>query len=195
MGKKSKEENKMIKASFLRNISELKKISSKPGYYKWWVSKVELDILLKVLEISFSEVEKALETKSGLFCVYVGIAAKESVRSRLNWHINDIHTASRVKNGTLSTLRQSISSIVSHNQYDKISTDLFIDKMFVEYFYIDSPIKSDNTKTELHAIETKLMAEYLRILNIQENHYPFSDSIKSKLKKLRKESKNILLLQ
>ena len=185
----------MIKASFLRNISELKKISSTPGYYKWWVSKVELDILLKVLEISFSEVEKALETKSGLFCVYVGIAAKESVRSRLNWHINDIHTASRVKNGTLSTLRQSISSIVSHNQYDKISTDLFIDKMFVEYFYIYSPIKSDNTKTELHAIETKLMAEYLRILNIQENHYPFSDSIKSKLKKLRKESKNILLLQ
>lgn len=185
----------MIKASMLRHIDELNKISSKPGYYKWWVSKAELDIILKVLEISFSEVEKALETKSGLFCVYVGIAARESVRARLNWHINDSHTVSRVKNGTLSTLRQSISSIVSHNQFDKTSTDLFIDKMFVEYFYVDSAIKSDMTNTELHTIETKLMAEYLRILNIQENHYPFSDSIKSKLKELRKESKNILLLQ
>lgn len=180
----------MIKASMLRHIDELNKISSKPGYYKWWVSKAELDIILKVLEISFSEVEKALETKSGLFCVYIGIAARESVRARLNWHINDSHTVSRVKNGTLSTLRQSISSIVSHNQYDKISTDLFIDKMFVEYFYVDSPIKSDITKTALHEIETKLMAEYLRILNIQNNHYPFCDSIKSKLKQLRKESKS-----
>lgn len=179
----------MIKASMLRHIDELNKISSKPGYYKWWVSKAELDIILKVLEISFSEVEKVLETKSGLFCVYVGIAG-ESVRARLNWHINDSHTVSRVKNGTLSTLRQSISSIVSHNQYDKISTDLFIDKMFVEYFYVDSPIKSDITKIALHEIETKLMAEYLRILNIQNNHYPFCDSIKSKLKQLRKESKS-----
>ncbi len=185
----------MIKTSSLRHIEELKKISSKPGYYKWWVSKVELDILLKVLDISFSKIESSLESKNDLYCVYVGIAAKESVRSRLNWHINDTHTASRVKNGTLSTLRQSISSIISHNQYDKISTDLFIDKMFVEYFYIDSPIKSDNAKTELHAIETKLMAEYLRILNIQNNHYPLSYSIKSKLKELRKESKDIKLLQ
>ena len=185
----------MIKASMLRHIDELNKISSKPGYYKWWVSKAELDIILKVLEISFSKVEKALETKSGLFCVYVGIAARESVRARLSWHINDSHTVSRVKNGTLSTLRQSISSIVSHNQFDKTSTDLFIDKMFVEYFYVDSAIKSNMTNTELHTIETKLMAEYLRILNIQENHYPFYDYIKSKLKELRKESKNILLLQ
>lgn len=182
----------MIKASSLRNQEELKKISSKPGYYKWWASRTELDCILTTLDVSFSEIEKALEIKEGLFCVYVGIAAKESVRSRLNWHINDSHTEARVDNGTLSTLRQSIASIVSHNQYDKESTDSFINKMFVEYFYIDSPIKSETAKKELHTIETNLMAEYLRILNIQDNHHPLSDFLKHKLKRLRNESKHVL---
>ena len=182
----------MIKAPSLRNPEELKKISSKPGYYKWWVPKTELDFILKALDVSFSEIEKALETKDNLFCVYVGIAAKESVRARLNWHINDPHTSSRVKNGTLSTLRQTISSIVAHNQYDKAATDLFIDSMFVEWFYIDAPIKSEAAKTELHKIELKLMSEYLRILNIQDNHHPLSKPIKKELKVLRKESKKIL---
>lgn len=181
----------MIKASSLRNQEELKKISSNPGYYKWWVSRTELDFILAALEVSFSRIEKALEVKDGYFCVYVGIA-KKSVRERLNWHINDPHTEARVENGTLSTLRQTIASIVSHNQYDKVSTDSFIDKMFVEYFYIDSPIKSETAKKELQTIETNLMAEYLRILNIQDNHHPLSDFLKHKLKHLRNESKHVL---
>lgn len=183
----------MIKVITLRNQEELKKISSKPGYYKWWISKTELDLILKAFGVSFSEIENSLEKKDGLFCVYVGIAAKESVRSRLNWHINDPHTESRVENGTLSTLRQTIASIVSHNQYDKAATDSFIDKMFVEYFYIDSPIKSETTKKELQTIETNLMYEYLRILNIKDNHHPLSTSIKTKLKELRKEAKQVQL--
>lgn len=182
----------MIKASSLRNQAELKKIPSKPGYYKWWISKTELDLILKSIAVSFTEIQPAIETKDDLFCVYVGIAAKESVRSRLNWHVNDSHSTSRVKNGTLSTLRQSIASIISHNQYDKASTDSFINKMFIEYFFIDYPIKFETAIKELHSIETNLMAEYLRILNIQDNHHPLSDSIKRKLKVLRKESKLML---
>ena len=179
----------MIKAITLRNKEQLRNISSLPGYYKWWVSKTELDVILKALNVSFSEIEKALELKDELFCVYVGIAAKESVRKRLNWHINDRHTESRVINGTLSTLRQSIASIVSRNQFDKTTTDLFIDKMYVEWFYISTPIKSEATKRELHLIETNLMSEYLRILNIQGNHHPLSILTIPPLKQLRKESK------
>ena len=182
-------EKNITKAISLRNPEELNKIHSKPGYYKWWVSRNYLDFLLDALQVSFEDIEKVLEAKDDLFCVYVGIAAKESVRQRLNWHVNDPHTASRVRNGTLSTLRQTISSIVAHNQYDKAATDSFIDSMFVEWFYIDAPIKSEKAKTELHITESKLMADYLRILNIQDNHHPLSKSIKTALKKLRKESK------
>ena len=188
-------EQTMIKASSLRNKDALKTIPSLPGYYKWWAARPELDVILRALNLNFSDIKTHIETRGNLFCIYVGIAAKESVRDRLNWHVNDKHTASQVIIGTLSTLRQSISSIVSHNQYDKAATDQFIDKLFLEYFYTDSPIKSEAAKTELHAIETKLMSEYLRLLNIQDNHNPLSEPIKAKLKRLRKESKNTGILE
>lgn len=182
----------MIKASSLRNQEELKKIFSKQGYYKWWVSKTELDFILKTLNVSFSKIENALETKDGLFCVYVGIA-KKSLRERLSWHVNDSHTAQRVESGTLSTLRQTISSIVSHNQYDKASTDLFIDKMFVEAFMYDCSAVPDEAAEILHTTEKNLLTRYLRILNIQDNHHPLSGSIKNILKELRKQSRNKVL--
>lgn len=181
----------MIKASSLRNKDNLKSISSLPGYYKWWAAKSELEVILKALNISFSEIENALETRNDLYCIYVGIAVKESVRNRLNWHVNDKHTVSQVRSGTLSTLRQSISSIAAGNQYAKEATDTFIDKLYVEWFYSNNPIKTEAAKNELHEIEKQLLAEYLRVLNIQDNHHFLSGSIKSKLKNLRKKSKHL----
>lgn len=179
----------MLKASTLRNKTELQKIPAAAGYYKWWCEKAELDVILNALAIDFSDVQQAIERKDNLYCVYIGIAAKESVRDRLNWHVNDKHTASRVKNGTLSTLRQSISSIVAKNQFDKEATDAFIDKLYVEWFCIDSPIKSAEAKVELHDAEQSLLLDCLRVLNIQENHHPLAEPIKFKLKLLRKNSK------
>ncbi len=179
----------MLKASTLRNKTELQKIPAASGYYKWWCAKPELDVILDAPGIDFSDIQQAIERKDDLFCVYVGIAAKESVRARLNWHVNDKHTASRVNNGTLSTLRQSISSIVAKNQYDKEATDAFIDKLYVEWFCIDSPIKSAAAKAKLHSIERNLLFDRLRILNIKDNLHPLAEPIKFKLKLLRKNSK------
>ena len=179
----------MIQASTLRNKDELKKISNVPGYYKWWAAQSELDVIIKELNINFSDIENALELKDGLFCIYVGIAVKESAHARLDWHVNDKHTASQVLNGTLSTLRQSISSIVVGNQFDKEATNDFIDKLYVEYFYCNEPIKSETAKISLHETEKKLLDEYLRVLNIQENHHPLSMPIKTALKELRKQSR------
>ena len=122
----------MIEAEKLRNKAVLNNVSVRPGYYKWWAKKAELDVILSALNAETPEITAALEEKEGLYCIYVGIAVKESLRKRLDWHVNDKHTASKVKNGTLSTLRQSIASIVAHNQYDKKATDAFIDKLYVE---------------------------------------------------------------
>lgn len=124
----------MINAVDLRNKKELKRIDNKPGYYKWWANKSELKFILDKLSVKFETVESAIEEKDGLFCIYVGIAVKESVRDRLDWHVNDKHSEAQVRNGTLSTLRQSISSLVSQNQYDKKGTNDFIDKLKIEYF-------------------------------------------------------------
>ena len=179
----------MLKASTLRNKTELQKIPAAPGYYKWWCEKAELDVILNALDVKPVDVQQAIERKDNLYCVYVGIAAKESVRARLNWHVNDKHTASRVKNGTLSTLRQSIASILANNQFDKEATDSFIDKLHVEWFCIDSPIKSAEAKAKLHSVERNLLFDRLRILNIKDNLHPLAEPIKFKLKLLRKNSK------
>ena len=110
----------IINAKELRNKEALLNIPNDlPGYYKWWAEKTELDIILLALDVDYTEMFSLIEQRDGLYCIYVGIAAKESIRKRLDWHVNDTHTPSRVLNGTLSTLRQSISSVVAHNQYDK----------------------------------------------------------------------------
>lgn len=180
----------MINAKDLRKKDNLLKISnSKPGYYKWWAKKAQLDLLLKNLDVTFADIEKYLEKDNDLYCIYVGIAVKESIRARLNWHVNDKHGESQVKNGTLSTFRKSIASVVAHNQYDKEATNNFIDLLMVEYHELDYPIKSEIAKENLHKIERDLLSKHLYILNIQENNFEQAKPIKSKLRKLRKDSK------
>ena len=180
----------IVKAIELRNKENLQKIKKLPGYYKWWAKRTELDVILTELNVKFDDVKSSIETKSGMFCIYVGIAVNEPVVDRLNWHVNDKHTESSVKYGTLSTLRQSIASIVAHNQYDKEATDNFIDKLEVEYFFNDNPIKSTDAKNELTDIEKQLLQEHLRVLNIRDNNHPCAKEIKKELKRLRKISKN-----
>mgnify|MGYP002624134124 CR=1 FL=1 len=179
----------MILARDLRKKENLLAIENKAGYYKWWAGASEFEIILKELNVDLETIKSSVEIKDDLFCIYVGIAAKESVRDRLNWHVNDSHTASRVKKGTLSTFRQSISSLVAHNQYDKTATDSFIDRLYVEWFYSDNKIKSEAAKIELHDIERQLLNRHLMILNIQDNHHPLAVEIKKKLRYLRKLSK------
>ena len=179
----------MIDAKELRNKETLSTLPPKAGYYKWWANKETARILFDKLDVDYNNVQDSLETRDELLCIYIGIAAKESIKQRLNWHINDVHGESQVRNGTLSTLRQSISSIISGDQRDKEGTNAFIDKLFVEWFSIDAPIKSEEAKNELHAIERKAMQEHLYILNIQDNTHPLSKTIKTKLKQLRKQSK------
>ena len=178
-------DNNMVNA---RELREKIDIEEKPGYYKWWAEKNEFDYLLEKLDVNFDDIKDSLEIKDNLYCIYVGIAVNESVGDRLNWHINDKHSLSKVKHKTLSTLRQTISSIISNNQADELGTNEFIDKLKVEYFLFDYPIKSEEAKSEIKSIEDDLLQKNLYILNIQDNHHPLAKPIKKKLRKLRKDS-------
>ena len=180
----------MIQAKNLRNKNILQTLPKCPGYYKWWAKKSELDVILNALNANTPEIVSVLEKQGDLYCIYVGIAVKESLLKRLNWHVNDEHTESKVKNGTLSTLRQSISSIVAHNQYNKKATDEFIDKLYVEWFESKNAVKSEAAKEEIESIEKSLInGRCLRPLNIKDNHHPEACETAKSLKKLRKESK------
>lgn len=179
----------MISARLLRGPALDEISDERPGYYKWWADRESLDIVLNKLEVSFEEIEPYVETREDLFCIYVGIAVKESLRKRLDWHVNQRHTASAVRNGTLSTLRQTISSLVAHDQSAEEATNEFIDRLKVEYHESSFGIKSSEASDELHRIEREALSSHLCILNIQENNHPQVFEIKRKLKQLRKESK------
>lgn len=180
----------MYKANGFRNKDALKMIpGDRPGYYKWWASEDDFFRLLSALDVPFEEVKADVEQKDGLWCIYVGIAAKESLRARINWHINDPHTESKVKSGTLSTLRQSIASLVAGNQFDKVATDSFIDGLSFEVFLVEGEIGSCDVACKLHDAERKMLGDRLCILNIQDNCHAKAAEIKKKLKALRKASK------
>lgn len=179
----------IIGAKILQNKAKLEQIEAKPGYYKWWAKIGELEIILKALNVKLKDVESAIEKKDDLYCIYVGIAAKESIRDRLNWHINQKHAWSAVKSGSLSTLRQSISSVVAKNQRAEDETNSFIDKLEVEYYLKnDGEIKNKNTEKELLDIEKALMEKNLYILNIKDNKHQIAPRTATPLGNLRKYS-------
>lgn len=183
-----KEETQPIQASLLRIEENLKRISDNPGYYKWWAKKEDVEMLLEKLgiDITFEDIESEIEKKEGmdLYCIYIGIAEKESIRNRLNWHVNQGHKFSAIKSGYLSTLRQSLSSLLSQNQKDEEATNQFIDKLYIEYFEV-----AEEDKKKLRKKEKDEMEKHLYILNIHGNHHPKVGEIKKILRKIRKAGK------
>ncbi len=81
----------------LGNKEKLQNIPNKAGYYKWWINKKDLNIILLKLKVNFEDIKDYIETKNNLYSIYVDISVKESVRSRINWHVNDKHTKSHVE--------------------------------------------------------------------------------------------------
>ena len=59
--------------------------------------------IISALGLDFEKVKNCLESEEDAYCIYVGIAVKEDVRSRLDWHVNQINTPYAVKSGFLST--------------------------------------------------------------------------------------------
>ena len=173
----------LIKASKLRDKNNLENmVEDKPGYYKWWAEINEVNLLFEKLGLVPSVVNE-LEKRDDKYCIYVGVAIKESVRNRLNWHINQINSPSAIKSGTLSTLRQTISSVLFEDMRLTNETNEFIDKLYVEPFY-------NGDKEKIREIEINSLTNrvYLYLLNIQDNKHPLSP--RRKISELRKKARN-----
>jgi hypothetical protein len=181
----------IIKAIELRNVNELGIVpKDKPGWYQWWAPDVALKILLRD---QFSELYPFLTPGSGSLkgfrYIYVGVAIKESIRARLNWHVNQVHTFNCIKHGTLSTLRQSISSLAGHSRGDESATNEIIDMLMVAYFPIDLPMRSPEAKMHIGEVERKEMAKHILPLNIKNNHQSVLLTFKNLLTAARKSAK------
>lgn len=175
-----------IPAKDLRDKEKLKTIpNDKPGWYRWWAPEEALKQLLDsefVTKGYFNELKPKMTERDGYYYIYVGIT-NDSIRNRLNWHVNDLHTEKRVNNGRLSTLRKSIASLVAGNQFNKQATNEFIDKLTIEYFAVQL------TKDAIEKNEHAEMDRNLLPLNIRDNNYPESGPFKRDLKMARKKSK------
>jgi hypothetical protein len=189
----------IIQAKLLRDKVVLESVpSNRPGWYRWWAKETEVKALLDsqfLIRKYFDELATKLHQGSGdlhdYYYIYTGVAVKESIRARLNWHVNQHHTESAVRHGTLSTLRQTLSSLIAGDQYNESATNDFIDKLMVEYFPVEYQIKSTEAKTFLENNEEKEMNEYVLVLNIKDNKLPEIKDFKGDLSKLRTSSKRI----
>ena len=167
-----------------------------PGVYKWWCSKEMLKQILKKLNCYSSvninrDIEHCVYNKKVLYCIYVGIATKESLNSRIEWHISN-HTASqlRSKNVSISTLRHSLAAIFFNDISTSINEALnkLMENLFVSIHYESQfDIGSIEASQEIKKIESNILKSgKFYVLNIQGNNK--SIAIKE-LKKLRNDAK------
>lgn len=198
MNKKKQMKGKLILAKDLRKKEIMEKIpKNKPGLYRWWAPESALEKILnskyldkKYLELLLPKLTKKKINDNIYYFIYVGIAVNESIRARLNWHVNQHHTESSVRSGFLSTLRKSISSLVAENQFEEIATNDLIDMFIIEYKPIDLEIHSLEAKNKIEEYECLEIIDNVLPLNIKGNKNEFLKEYKKQLKLIRSKSKN-----
>ena len=190
----------IVLAKLLRSKNELEKVpDDRPGWYRFWAREAETKILLDSEFLAhkyFDELVANLRKGDGdlhnCYYIYTGIAVKESIRKRLNWHVNQIHKESTVKHGTLSTLRQTLSSLIAGDQHNEQATNNIMDKLMVEYFVIECDIKSPDAKISLETNEDQELKENVIPLNLSKNKRSEIIEFKDELSLLRTQSKRKL---
>lgn len=156
-------------------------IPKEPGIYRWWFPKERAQQLLSSIHgIETNRICKEAIQGEEYWCLYFGIA--KDLRQRIRWHACQKHTASAVKHGILSTLRQSVSALLQLDQ--TISTDKVNEVL--ECCYWDW--LSTASKEEAKIIEKREISKGYFPINIQENK-SVAPTVLAQLKSLRKEHK------
>lgn len=177
--------NNIEKVSNLRQRIHARKfgVLPIPGIYRWWFCESDAKSILNKIGINcFGKIQKRVIDGETYYALYFGIS--KDLRSRFIWHISQKHSISNVKNGTLSTLRQTISAVLSKDM-TRSETDVnnLMDNCYLEWDYVDKPEEIE--KDELSK------SDYIYPLNIQNNVgvAKFDKQVLNTLKKLRKQHK------
>lgn len=162
-----------------------------PGTYKWWADE---DTCTVILGEYFKEIWPMMTRGEGdckgMRLVYVGITTKMSLWQRVcKWHIQERHTHSKVVHKTLSTLRQSLASLLGDDWMDERGVHKLQDSMRVEVRPSQYPIRDPRLLVEAEAIENEMMQTHVLPLNIQTNHNPAVQEYKTYLRERRRTSR------
>lgn len=139
--------------------------------------------------VDYESIEKKTINDKQYWCLYFG--SSSDLVQRFYWHTTQAHSATAIKSGTLSTLRQTICALLKINQSDataKQKVDDILDECYWEW-YATSSIE------EAKEIEKKELKNGYYPLNIQNNegvknkHKNVKPSIPTQLTALRKQYK------
>lgn len=171
--------------------------TQQPGTYRWWFHARSFKDL-GLTHINPSAIRNEIIEGEKYYALYFGITIKETIRKRLNWHINQTHSYSNIKSGTISTLRHTLCALLLKSLPQKAITDSerIINEFIDANCIVEWTPYPPGTESEIRNDEKKeLSLSYWYPLNIQDNKK--SDLVKldyyNKLKRLRKEVRATLL--
>ncbi len=171
--------------------------TERPGTYRWWFHERSLKDLGLSNNYTPALWHESIDGQK-YYALYFGIAVKETIRDRFNWHINQTHSYSNIKSGTISTLRHTLCALLLENQPSKTipESERIVNEFIDANCIVEWNPYSPGTESQISIDEKKELSQsYWYPLNIQDNKK--SDVVKleyyNKLKKLRKEVQETLL--
>ncbi len=168
------------KVSVLKQQIQQKKcvVPKSPGVYRWWFNEGDARLLMKPFgnAICWDKINMRGIEGNQYYALYVGISM--DLLGRIKWHATQKHSASTVKSGYLSTLRQSVSSLLGIDQSmsEKCVTAI-LERCYWEWEAIQNPEVWE--KKELQ------QPDYYYPINLQ-NNQSFPKQLQKGLSRLRK---------
>lgn len=135
----------------LRESIEQKQLNvmDKPGTYRWWFKEDAANKLVSnIRNASISQCQTRVIDGETYVALYFGISI--NLKKRFKWHICQKHTKSAVKSGFLSTLRQTISALMScpMTRSEDCINKLMDDNCYLEWSYTGSKKDAEELETE-----------------------------------------------
>lgn len=153
-------------------------VPKKSGFYRWWFpADIAKSMLSSIPLVDINKIVKRNIGGKEYWLLYFGISS--NLFNRIKWHVCQKHKPSAVRSGTLSTLRQTISSLLGIDEtLSESDVNNVLDQCYWEWHEESQP----------EEIEEKELSTGYYPLNIQKNKVVPKDILK-KLKQLRKTYK------
>jgi cytoplasmic iron level regulating protein YaaA (DUF328/UPF0246 family) len=180
-------------------IDCLQDIENSRGIYFWFMKELGYEYLWEHLvndEIS-RKYQKVIEGEK-YDLVYLGTAGtnrkeKNTLRQRLKWHLDNRHNNSTICHGTLSTLRQTVGSILS-NDLILPNTEVLVDEFFLKnfYLYVIPYDEQENTRVDINNDEFCLISKLKPLFNIKNNPHARKSSIPNTTRNLKEKRESVI---
>ena len=168
------------KVSVLKQQIQQKSCSvpKSPGVYRWWFTEEDTQLLMKSFgnNLCWNRIDQRKIDGATYYALYVGIS--KDLLGRIKWHATQKHSASAVKSGYLSTLRQSVSALLGKDQSkSEKCVSALLERCYWEWDVMQNP--------EVWEKQELQQPDYYYPINLQHNQ-SFPKQLQDVLSKLRK---------